>query len=114
MIHNKKSLLPVAISEICWTVAALVVLLLLHRANRIKQQLEERMKLQDALSSALKEAEDANKAKTSFLSNMSHEIRTPMNAIIGLDNLALRDESLSKQTREYGRGRHPGGYLHQR
>ena len=40
-------------------------------------------------------------AKTAFLSNMSHEIRTPMNAIIGLDNLALHDETLSAQTRDY-------------
>ena len=45
-------------------------------------------------------AEDANRAKTSFLSNMSHEIRTPMNAIIGLDNIALRNPNLQPQTRE--------------
>ncbi len=82
-------------------ISALVSLLLLRRANRMKQQLEERMKLQDALSTALKEAEEANKAKTSFLSNMSHEIRTPMNAIIGLDKLALRDDTISDQTRDY-------------
>ncbi len=50
---------------------------------------------------ALDTAKEANKAKTAFLSNMSHEIRTPMNAIIGLDNLALRDENLSDTTREY-------------
>ena len=80
---------------------ALTVLLLLRRASRMKRQLEERMKLQDALSAALREAEEASKAKTSFLSNMSHEIRTPMNAIIGLDSLALRDETLSEQTRDY-------------
>ena len=32
---------------------------------------------------------------------MSHEIRTPMNAILGLNNLALHDETLTPQTREY-------------
>ena len=49
---------------------------------------------QEALTEALAKAEQANKAKTAFLSNMSHEIRTPMNAIIGLDNIALNDPDL--------------------
>ena len=54
-----------------------------------------------ALSDALNIAEEANKAKTVFLSNMSHEIRTPMNAIIGFDRLALSEEGLSDQVKEY-------------
>ena len=59
------------------------------------------MEQQQALQEALKEAESASKAKTAFLSNMSHEIRTPMNAIIGLDNIALNDPTISDQTREH-------------
>ena len=55
----------------------------------------------EALSAALTSAEEANKAKTAFLSSMSHEIRTPMNAIIGLNNIALNDEQTSEKTREY-------------
>lgn len=55
----------------------------------------------EILADALKSAEQANAAKTSFLSNMSHEIRTPMNAIIGLNSIALRDKDLSQQTRDY-------------
>jgi len=54
-----------------------------------------------ALSEALVVAEEASKAKTAFLSNMSHEIRTPMNAIIGLNSLAMRNEALPAETREY-------------
>ena len=54
-----------------------------------------------ALSDALDTAQEANKAKTAFLSNMSHEIRTPMNAIIGLDNIALNDPETPEKTREY-------------
>ena len=53
------------------------------------------------LKEALDKAEYANQAKTAFLSNMSHEIRTPMNAIIGLDNLALHNDALDGQTRDY-------------
>ncbi len=56
---------------------------------------------QESLNAALEEANQANKAKTAFLSNMSHEIRTPMNAIIGLNNIALNDPTISAKTREY-------------
>jgi signal transduction histidine kinase/CheY-like chemotaxis protein len=38
------------------------------------------------------ESRAANEAKSSFLANMSHEIRTPMNAVIGMSELALREE----------------------
>lgn len=62
-----------------------------------RKSVEHNQALQDALSAA----ESANRAKTAFLSNMSHEIRTPMNAIIGLDNIALNDKTISTQTREY-------------
>ena len=55
----------------------------------------------EALTTALTAAEEANKAKTAFLSNMSHEIRTPMNAIIGLDNIALNDPETPEKTRGY-------------
>ncbi|MBQ9608098.1 MAG: PocR ligand-binding domain-containing protein [Lachnospiraceae bacterium] len=46
------------------------------------------------------EIEHAAKMKTDFLANMSHEIRTPMNAIIGMSEMALREE-LSDNARDY-------------
>lgn len=67
----------------------------------IDKEVRESMAKNQMLSEALEAAEEANKAKTAFLSNMSHEIRTPMNAIIGLDTLALRNESLPKETKDY-------------
>ena len=41
------------------------------------------------LQNALNEAEEANRAKSVFLSNMSHDIRTPMNAIVGMTSIGL-------------------------
>lgn len=67
----------------------------------IDQEMRDSLAKNQALSDALAAAEEANRAKTAFLSNMSHEIRTPMNAIIGLDNIALSDPGLSENTREY-------------
>ena len=70
-------------------------------AKRDQEQKLDLSESREALKDALAIAENANKAKTSFLSNMSHEIRTPMNAIIGLNNIAMNDPTASDQVKEY-------------
>lgn len=67
----------------------------------VDEQIREDIEQRKALSEALAIAEEANNAKTVFLSNMSHEIRTPMNAIIGLDSLALSEENVPESVKEY-------------
>ena len=66
----------------------------------VDRETREAIAQQETLAAALAEAKAANRAKTAFLNNMSHEIRTPMNAIIGLDSIALRDDTISPHTRE--------------
>lgn len=58
------------------------------------------------LAITAREAENANRAKTDFLSTMSHDIRTPMNAIIGLTTIAEKNiddrDSISECLRKIG------------
>ncbi|MCR4797110.1 MAG: response regulator, partial [Lachnospiraceae bacterium] len=66
-------------------------------ANRQKQEYESRV-----LRLEKKAADEANKAKSSFLADMSHEIRTPINAILGMNEMILR-ESKDKGIMEYAK-----------
>ena len=58
-------------------------------------------KAKNIATEALQTAENANKAKTDFLSNMSHDIRTPMNAIIGITSLIRHDAGDKAKVTEY-------------
>lgn len=58
-------------------------------------------KINQALEDAVKAAESANRAKSTFLSNMSHDIRTPMNAIIGFTTLASANIGNDEKIKDY-------------
>ena len=79
------------------------------RNNELQKQAMKEMeesnkklkKAKDIATEALQTAENANKAKTDFLSNMSHDIRTPMNAIIGMTSLIRHDAGNKAKVIEY-------------
>ena len=58
-------------------------------------------KMNQALYEAVRAAETANRAKSTFLSNMSHDIRTPMNAVIGFTTLAVSNIDNKEKVRDY-------------
>jgi len=49
------------------------------------------------------EAEEANRAKSTFLSNMSHEIRTPLNAIIGMTTIGMMSHEIEKKDNAFNK-----------
>ena len=67
----------------------------------VTQEKKAEIESRQALKEAYRSAENANRAKTEFLSNMSHDIRTPMNAIIGLTTLAVSNIDNQKKVRDY-------------
>lgn len=54
--------------------------------------------LMNRLEEEKNRADEANQAKSAFMSNMSHEIRTPMNAIVGMTEILLRSDLPSQET----------------
>ena len=71
-----------------------------HLEERVAQRTREIAALNVDLAEKARDAQAANRAKSTFLSTMSHEIRTPLNAVVGLSEL-LADSMLTRNQRDY-------------
>jgi len=71
-------------------IALVMILLSVLWVGWLRRQIAFKNRTQRELNQAKEQAEQANLAKTTFLSTMSHEIRTPLNAVIGMLELARK------------------------
>ncbi len=98
-ISNLLKMVTALIILIMIAIAIVVLLMFTNRSqkNIMKFEVQHRSELEEALALA----EQANRAKTTFLNNMSHDIRTPMNAIIGFSNLATKYIDDKEKVQDY-------------
>jgi len=64
---------------------------------------------QASLIQLKEDAEQANEAKSRFMSRMSHELRTPLNSVLGFSELALNESKLAPEQRRQLEAIHQSG-----
>jgi len=107
-LNNEVGVLAKAFSEMIFEVKksqTALEALNLNLETRVKERTED-------LNDARIDAENANRAKSLFLSSMSHELRTPLNAILGfaqllqIDHEILNDSQIEYVNEIYIAGKH--------
>jgi signal transduction histidine kinase len=94
--QQSKAYLLFYILQVAIVVFAMLITLLMHNRQGLLDILVKERTL--SLDIAMKNAEQANMAKSRFLANMSHEIRTPMNSVVGFSQLAQQTNDIDEMT----------------
>lgn len=79
------------VAQVMITVPIMIGLTIKYQSVVFTRQQRKMEQQEKKLLEAMRTADRANAAKTSFLASMSHEIRTPINAVLGMDEMILRE-----------------------
>jgi signal transduction histidine kinase/ActR/RegA family two-component response regulator len=80
-------------------ILSLLIFITLRRSTE-RHMLHVQERNNQILEQAAEEANRANQAKSEFLSHMSHDIRTPINGIVGMVNIALKNNNDTERVHE--------------
>ena len=80
-----------------------------RQTRLLMQEIESHQRTDEALQQARRAAEQANQAKTRYISTISHELRTPLNSILGYAQLLQEDTGVAPHRAQAIRVIHRGG-----
>lgn len=100
-VYRKTILIIGVLLVVCGLLSAIIIIMKHANLKRMEITMKQLKKAKEIAEEASIHAEQANEAKSIFLSRMSHEIRTPISIITGNTTLAERSIDNPKKVKEY-------------